>query len=436
MIIRIQQPFWQALVRGIPRRIRATRNAAPAPIPHAPASTHTALASLRRLALYCCLWLLAWPAQSELLVKKQRFDLPSFTTQSGVTLPVSVGWESYGTLNRDKSNVVLVTHYFSGTSHAAGKYASSDAQAGYWDAIIGPGKAIDTNKYFVISSDTLVNLNVKDPQVITTGPASINPTTGKPYGLDFPVVTITDFVEVQKALLDSLGIQQLHAVIGPSMGSFQALEWASRYPEKVPRVAAVIGTGYMDAWTAVRLERWAYPIKADPNWQQGNYYGKAQQPNAGLAVALAYVTQDALHPTGFNQKYPDLTQDKPAHHDIRQSFTAWDQLLAAATKRSQLMDANSLLYLVRASQLWRAGMADNWPQALQRIKAKTLILPAAGDGLLTPAMAEQTASTIKTSNPQVTLQQLPLPAAGSMGHLDGLLHIQDAAAQIQAWLEH
>lgn len=416
----IKKFFWQAFIRCLPRRTKA----------------RPALASHRHLALCCCLWLLAWPAHSELLVKKQRFDLASFTTQSGVTLPVSVGWEAYGTLNQDKSNVVLVTHYFSGTSHAAGKYAATDAQAGYWDAIIGPGKAIDTNKYFVISSDTLVNLNVKDPQVITTGPASINPKTGKPYGLDFPVVTITDFVEVQKALLDSLGIQKLHAVIGPSMGSFQALEWASRYPEKVERVAAVIGTGYMDAWTAVRLERWAYPIKADPHWQQGNYYDKPQQPKAGLAVALAYVTQDALHPSGFNQKYPDLTQDVGAHHDIRQSFTVWDQLLAAATNRSQLMDANSLLYLVRASQLWRAGMGEHWQASLQRIRAKTLILPAAGDGLLTPAMAAQTAAIIQASNPQVTQQSIALPATGSMGHLDGLLHIQDAAPAIKAWLEH
>lgn len=407
--------------------------------PTAPYTAKPKLKALPRQLLGAAMLLvtcmLAQPLHAELLVKKQRFDMPKFTTQSGVTLPVSVGWEAYGTLNQDKSNVVLVTHYFSGTSHAAGKYATTDAQAGYWDAIIGPGKTIDTTKYFVISSDTLANLNAKDPQVITTGPASINPKTGKPYGLDFPVVTITDFVEVQKALLDSLGIKKLHAVIGPSMGSFQALEWASRYPDQVERVAAVIGTGYMDAWTAVRLERWAYPIKADPNWQQGNYYDQPQQPKAGLAVALAYVTQDALHPSGFNQKYPDLTHDVAAHRDIRQRFTAWDQLLAAATSRSQRMDANSLLYLVRASQLWRAGMGDHWQASLQRIRAKTLVLPAAGDGLLTPTMAAQTADIIQSANPQVTQQSIALPAAGSMGHLDGLLHIQDVAPVIKAWLE-
>ena len=171
------------------------------------------------------------------LVKKQRFELASFTTQNGAELKqVQVGWEAYGQLNADKSNVILITHYFSGTSHAAGRYQAKDAAPGYWDAIIGPGKAIDTNRFYVISVDTLANANVKDPHVITTGPASINPATGKRYGLSFPVVTITDFVEVQKALLDSLGIHKLHAVVGASMGSFQAIEWAQRYPERVQRL--------------------------------------------------------------------------------------------------------------------------------------------------------------------------------------------------------
>lgn len=406
----------------------------PANMPTLPATQRGRQRGLTTLLLLLTLVIPAvlLPCKAELLVSKQRFDLSAFTTQSGVTLPVSVGWEAYGRLNATRSNVVLITHYFSGTSHAAGKYAQSDTSAGYWDAIIGPGKAIDTNRYYVISSDTLANLNANDPHVITTGPASINPITGQPYGLDFPVVTITDFVEVQKALLESLGITKLHAVIGPSMGSFQALEWASRYPDKVARVGAVIGTGHMDAWTAVRLERWAYPIKADPNWQQGHYYGNTQQPTTGLAVALATITQDALHPSSFNQKYPDLQQDLAAHRDIRHSIQAWDQLLAAATSRSKWMDANSLLYLVRASQLWRAGMGDNWQQALQRIKAKVLFLPAPGDLLLTPAMAQDSYQQLKTIDKQ--WQLIPEAASGSLGHLDGISHIEAVQSQIKQWL--
>lgn len=370
-------------------------------------------------------------AVEPMLVKKQQFELTSFTTQNGAVIaPVRIGYESYGKLNAKRDNVILITHYFSGTSHAAGKYQATDAQAGYWDAIIGPGKAIDTNKFFVISSDTLVNLNAFDPNVITTGPASINVKTGKPWGLAFPVVTITDFVEVQKALLDSLGINKLYAVIGPSMGSFQAIEWAVRYPDQVERLVPVIGTAEVDAFTAVKLERWAYPIKQDPAWQQGDYYQSAEKPTEGLATAMAYVTQDALHPRSFNQKYPSLTKDKAAAIEITASFSAWDQLMATARQRSSLQDANHLLYLVRASQLWRAGMGDNWQHALAKVKAKTLFLPASGDLLLTAdsAIASQKALQATGNNAQLVEIQ------GDFGHLDGLFNISTVGTVIQQFL--
>ncbi|MDZ7789783.1 MAG: hypothetical protein U5L08_04670 [Xanthomonadales bacterium] len=173
------------------------------------------------LALLVCAPL----AASDLIVEKREFVTEEFTTFGGETIPeVRVGWEAYGELNETRDNAILITHYFSGTSHAAGRYDPDDPEPGYWNAIIGPGKAIDTDRYYVISVDTLVNANVHDPHVITTGPASINPQTGEPWGLDFPVVTIRDFVEVQRRLLDSLDIDRLHAVIGASMGSMQALD--------------------------------------------------------------------------------------------------------------------------------------------------------------------------------------------------------------------
>ena len=182
---------------------------------------------------------------------------------------------------------MLICHFFSGNSHAAGKYDPKDAAPGYWDAIIGPGKAIDTNKYFVLSSDTLVNLNTGDPKTTTTGPASIDPDTGKPYALDFPVVTVGDFVNVQKALVESLGIKRLALVAGPSMGSLQTFEWAARYPEMVAKAMPVIGAGEADAQLIAWLDVWAAPILVDPNWNKGDYYGKTP-PNAGLAKALAW----------------------------------------------------------------------------------------------------------------------------------------------------
>lgn len=170
--------------------------------------------------------------ETGMIVEKKVFELERFTTANGADLKsVRIGWESYGELNADASNAVLITHFFSATSHAAGRYSPADELPGYWDALIGPGKAIDTDRYFVLSSDTLVNINVNDPKVTTTGPASLDPDTGKPYGMSFPVVSIRDFVNVQKALVESLGISKLKAVIGPSMGALQAYEWATAYPE-------------------------------------------------------------------------------------------------------------------------------------------------------------------------------------------------------------
>ncbi|GEA11534.1 hypothetical protein KUL49_19090 [Alteromonas sp. KUL49] len=254
------------------------------------------------------------------LVEKQVFTLPSLTLLNGATISnVSVGWEAYGELNADKSNVVLVTHYFSGSSHAAGRYTPEGA-LGYWDALIGPGKAIDTSTYYVISVDTLVNLNAYSDTVTTTGPASVNPETGTPWGLDFPVVTIRDFVNVQKAVLESLGISKLHAVVGASMGSMQAIDWASAYPDWVPRMISVIGAGESDAWTTAALEQWTTPIKVDSRWKQGNY-SQEEQPIDGLVGSLMLITQHALTPAFFNQQgqalgYQQL--EEAPMRDIRQ----------------------------------------------------------------------------------------------------------------------
>src|SRR3954469_24866503 len=236
---------------------------------------------------------LAIAQTGDLIVEKKTFEMPSYTTAAGATIKsVKIGWEAAGTLNADKSNAILITHFFTGTSHAFGKYSADDKVAGYWDSLIGPGKAIDTNKYYVISSDTLVNLNVKAPNVVTTGPASINPDTGKPYGMSFPVVSIKDFVNVQKALVESLGIRKLKAVAGASMGGLQVYEWAASYPDMVERIVAVIGTTGGDPFLIAWLDIWGQPIRLDPNWNKGDYYDKTP-PTEGLKAALKIVTVHA-----------------------------------------------------------------------------------------------------------------------------------------------
>ena len=368
---------------------------------------------------------------TEMLVEKQTFTTTNFTTVGGKTIPeVTIGWEAYGELNEAKDNVILITHFFSGNSHAAGKYTAADPQPGYWDAIIGPGKAIDTNKYYVISSDTLVNAFPHLPHVITTGPASINPATGKPYGLDFPVVTIRDFVNVQHALLTSLGINKLHAVVGASMGSLQAIEWATAYPDMVERMVSVIGTAAMDAWTITGLEHWARAIKLDPNWNQGNYY-EGDAPIAGLASTLTLITQQAMHPISFNQASPQQeTLPKAGLESVLNDLPATEFWFSAAAKNAVFADANHILYLVRANQLFIAGHQNDLATGLRQIKAKTLFLPAKHDLLLQPYLAQQAVATLKELGQAPEYDEID----GIFGHLDGLYSIQSKADVLAEFL--
>ena len=396
---------------------------------------HSILRRSRYLAVVAGL-LCSSLATAELLVVKQRFETTNFKTFNGQTIKqVAVGWESYGTLNSQKDNVILVTHYFSANSHAAGKYSPSDQQAGYWDALIGPGKAIDTDKFYVISVDSLANLGAYDPNVITTGPASINPDTGKAYGLDFPVVTIRDFVNVQKLVLESLGINKLHAVIGASMGSMQAIDWATAYPDWVPRMISVIGSGQSDAWTTILLERWATPIRLDPNWQNGDYY-TGTPPTEGLIAALMFITQDALSPKVFNQigntkAVNHYALQTAPLHSINSTYSIVDWLRKRAESRAKLLDANHLLYLIRASQLFVAGHGKNLTDGLTKIKAKSLFLPSGNDLLLMPYLSHETDQQLRDLGKDSQLAEL----SGDSGHLNGVLGITQKAQQIKTFIE-
>lgn len=377
-------------------------------------------------------WITTGMAQAqELIVEKKVFELPSFTTQSGRTLKqVRVGWESYGTLNADKSNAVLICHFFSGNSHAAGKYAATDPQAGYWDAIIGPGKAIDTDKYFVIASDTLVNLNTGDPKTTTTGPASIDPDTGKPYGLDFPVVTVRDFVEVQKALVESLGIKRLALVAGPSMGSLQTFEWAASHPEMVAKAMPVIGAAEADAMLIGWLDVWAAPILVDPNWNGGDYYGKAP-PLAGLAKALTAVTLHANHQDWANATFgrrPAKEGEDPGR-TLAARFQVQGVLDNAGMARAKLSDANHFLYLVKANQLFAAG-GTSLAGGMAKIRAPILYITQPKDLVFTPDMVARTLKAAQDAGRDITHVTID----GARGHLDGVISMKQAEGAIRAFL--
>ena len=374
------------------------------------------------------------PEPPDILVEKKVFELPSYTTTGGAVLrQVRVGWECYGTLNEARDNAILVTHFFSANSHAAGKYRPDDAEPGYWNAIIGPGKPLDTDRYCIISSDTLVNLNAKDPNTITTGPATIDPATGKPYGMSFPIVTIRDFVNVQKALVDHLGIPSLQAVVGASMGALQALEWGSAWPDRVQRIVAVIGGAEENAFLIGWLQLWAAPIKLDPHWNQGDYYGRAE-PTRGLIEALKLVTLQASQwpwvDRMFGRAWAEEGKDPAAALENVFAVEAWLERTAAA--RAAVCDANHFLYLVKANQLYLTGHGPSVEAGLVAIKAPCLLIASAIDLVFPPPRHMQALKDKLTAmGKDVTYTEV---ITTDLGHLDGIAYIAKAGAEIGKFL--
>ena len=380
-----------------------------------------------RIASMLAALLLAGSAWGQLLTEKKFFTLPQYTTAGGKTIKqVRVGYETYGKLNAAGDNAVFVAHFFSGTSHAAGRYKADEKAAGYWDAIIGPGKAIDTDKYFVVSADTLVNLNVKNPGVGTAGPATINPDTGKPYGSSFPVVSMKDSVRVHKALIDSLGVKKLQAVAGASGGAIQAMEWAAEYPQLVERVVHVIGPGLdIHPYVIGLLDLWAMPIRMDPNWKGGDYFG-GPEPTEGVAQSLKTVTLTALH-FGWAEKvhgYKWAAEGKNPQDSMTNLFAIEDSLYKTGQARAGATDAAHLVWMAKANQLY------NLEKEQSRIRAKVLFLPAKTDMVFPPELSRRWAERLKAQGNHVELYEID----GTSGHLDGLFSIGKVADRIRDFM--
>jgi homoserine O-acetyltransferase len=383
-----------------------------------------AAAGLVTLALSFAAPLLAYDGP----VAKKTFTLASYTTVGGKPIPnVRVGYETYGTLNAAGDNVVFVPHFFTGTSHAAGKYQASDAAPGYWDAIIGSGRAIDTDKYFVVSADALVNLNTKDPNVVTTGPSTIDAATGKPYGMSFPVVSYRDTVRVHKALLDSLGVKRLHAVVGASGGSIQAMEWGALYPDLVQRIVHVIGPGFdITPYVIEMIDVWMTPIRLDPKWNNGDYYGR-DEPLDGVANALKIITittrAHGWAEKTFGFKPADAAKDPaPA---MPNAFAFVDALMMAGLARSKSADANSMLYTSKANQLYR--LTDD---EVKGMKARILFVPARSDMIFPVELSERAAARYRAQGGVAEVAVIE----GDGGHLDGVLAVAKQGDAIKAFL--
>lgn len=266
--------------------------------------------------------------------------------------PVTLAYETYGKLDEQATNAVLVLHALTGDSHAAGHYDATDAKPGWWDIMIGPGKPIDTDRYFVICS------NVIGGCMGSTGPSSIDPETGKPYGLTFPVITIADMVRAQKELVEHLGIKKLLCAIGGSMGGMQVLEWAVRYPDMV-RAAVPLATTTKHSALAIAFNEVArQAIMADPKWNCGDYY-EGGKPGHGLAVArmighITYLSDEAMR-----QKFDRRLQDRceiSFAFDVA-DFQVESYLRYQGQKFVDRFDANSFLYVTKAADYFNLEAA-------------------------------------------------------------------------------
>ncbi len=262
---------------------------------------------------------------------------------SGETLgPITLAYETYGTLNADRSNAILLLHALSGDAHAAGYHAPDGRNVGWWDDCVGPGKAFDTNKYFIICSNVIGGCQG------STGPGSIDPKTGKPYGLSFPVVTIGDVVRAQTHLIDYLGIDRLLAVAGGSMGGMQVLQWTASYPERVRAALPLATTARHSPMLIAFSEVGRQAIYADPNWNHGDYYDGAR-PNAGLAVArmIGHITY--LSETSMHQKFGRRLQEgEHFGYDFETDFAVEGYLRHKGNRFTERFDANSYLYITKA----------------------------------------------------------------------------------------
>nr|VFK36989.1 MAG: homoserine O-acetyltransferase [Candidatus Kentron sp. SD]VFK42002.1 MAG: homoserine O-acetyltransferase [Candidatus Kentron sp. SD]VFK78115.1 MAG: homoserine O-acetyltransferase [Candidatus Kentron sp. SD] len=372
------------------------------------------------------------------IVTKKTFTMASYTTVGGKTISnVKIGWESYGTLNAAKDNVILITHPFSSNSHAAGKYASTDTSSGYWDAIIGSGKAIDTDRYYVISSDTLVNLRPYLDNVITTGPATKGP-NGVEYGMNFPFVTIRDFVKVQKALLDSLGITSLHAVAGLSMGGKQAMEWGNAYPHMVKRIISVVSHAYSDPSLVGLFHLMESFIKLDPKWKNGNYYATGQ-PQDGLREARKLIIMIALDFQWFYEKYGRAWADgrKSAR---RNSFDEKYKIVAdlddGAREYIKNVDANHFLYLIKATQDYIVGHNGSLEEELAKIKAPILFIYSPNDLIVSADKACETVRMMRAIRDQAGNRAMVefAKVEGNAGHMNSIYSIDQAAHRIKRFL--
>jgi homoserine O-acetyltransferase/O-succinyltransferase len=336
--------------------------------------------------------------------------------------PITLAYETYGTLNRDKTNSILVAHALSGDAHAAG-FHEGDTTPGWWDAMIGPGKAFDTDRYFVICS------NVFGGCKGSTGPSSLNPKTGKPYGLDFPVVTITDMVNAQRQLVDSFGIEKLLSVAGGSMGGMQALQWVASYGERV-RSIIPIATALKHSPQQIAFDEVVrQSIMADPAWRQGNYYDYGQ-PEKGLSVARMIGHITFMSDQSMEEKFSRKLKNGEYSFKFGADFEVEGYLRNRGDNFVRRFDANSYLYITKAMDYFDLSGGRLIPNGKSG-QTRFLVISFKSDWLYPSYQSQEIVRALKMKHADATYCELP----STYGHDAFLLEVEEQTTLIRHFLD-
>ena len=312
---------------------------------------------------------------------KLHHRIGSFEPELGGHLPeVTLAYETWGELDATRENAVLIVHALTGDSHAAGETSPEYKRGGWWSPVVGPGRAIDTGRYFVVCS------NVLGGCYGSTGPASLDPESGRPYAMRFPVVTIRDMVRAQKKLLDSIGVRQLQLVIGGSIGGQQALEWAVKFPDFVEKAVPVAATGSLGPQGVGMSELGRRAIMADPDWQGGDYYGTGRSPEEGLAIARMAGMMTYQSGAGQWERFGRRPASRPAlYEEFGGRFEIESYLHYQGRDLVNRFDANSYLYLSRAMDIYDVAAGyESEEEAYSRIEAEVLFVGISSDWLFPP----------------------------------------------------
>lgn len=361
------------------------------------------------------------------LVKPEYFTFAEppkeLLLESGQKLsPITLAYETYGTLNKDKTNAILVGHALSGDAHAAGLH-EGDKSPGWWDTMIGPGKAFDTAKYFVICSNIIGGCKG------STGPSSINPKTGKRYALDFPIITVSDMVNAQRYLIDHLGIERLLCVVGGSLGGMQTLQWVASYPDRV-RGAIPIATALKHSPQQIAFDEVGrQAIMADPDWRGGDYY-EHSQPEKGLAVArmIGHITY--MSDQSMEEKFSRRLKDKSYSFKFTSDFEVEGYLRYRGDSFVKRFDANSYLYITKALDYFDLSGGRLIPPG-KTIDTRFLVIAFKSDWLYPSYQAQEIVRQLKTRHADATYCEIK----STYGHDAFLLETEEETHLIRHFLK-